>query len=101
MNIVDIILDEGKSNAWGKSGNKLVRKYRCTFGPRKGRVMSSPAACNRPINLRKSTSLKKTKASKAGSIKAKTSITKRTNPVSRRLRVVNKPKSRTGKRRIK
>lgn len=101
MIVSEVIVTEGKSNAWGKSGNKLVRKYRCTFGPRKGRVMSSPSACNKPINLRKSTALKKTKGSKAGSIKAKTAITKRTNPVSRRLKVANKPRSTTRGRKIK
>ena len=43
---------EATSRVWGRIGNKQVRKYRCTHGVRKGRVMSSPAACNAPINIK-------------------------------------------------
>ena len=99
--IISDILTEAAVQIFGRRNGQVVRKYRCTFGPRKGRVMSSPSACNKPINLRKSTALKKTKGSKAGSIKAKTAITKRTNPVSRRLKVSNKPRSTTRGRKIK
>ena len=52
---------EATSRVWGRVGNKQVRKYRCTHGMRKGRVMSSPAACNAPINISKSNRLKQTK----------------------------------------
>ena len=31
---------EATSRVWGRVGNKQVRKYRCTHGMRKGRVMS-------------------------------------------------------------
>ena len=30
---------------WGRKGSTLVRKYRCSSGARKGRIVSSPTAC--------------------------------------------------------
>ena len=80
---------EATSKVWGRIGNKQVRKYRCTSGVRKGRVMSSPAACNAPINISKSNRLKATKAGQAGTIGIKSARTRRTNPASQRLRRLN------------
>lgn len=73
-----------------KSGNKIVQKYRCTSGPRKGRVMSSPAACNAPYKAKAGARLKATKAAKGGTIKAKTRLTKTYNPQSNIVRKVNR-----------
>jgi hypothetical protein len=81
---------EATSKVWGRQGNKQVRKYRCTHGTRKGRVMSSPAACNAPINIKKSNQLKVTKAAKAKTIGFKSAQTRRANPASRRLTRLNK-----------
>jgi hypothetical protein len=73
-----------------KSGNKIVQKYRCTSGPRKGRVMSSPAACNAPYRAKAAAKLKATKAAKGGSIKIKTRLTKKYNPTSKVVAKVNR-----------
>lgn len=91
MLIIEIV--EGKASmAWTRKGSKNVRKYRCTSGPRKGRVMASPASCNKPINIHKSLALKTTKKKKGQSIKFKSKITQRTNPASRRLKTLNTPR---------
>ena len=68
-----------------KTGGKQTRKYRCTHGHRKGRVMSSPSACNAPINVKKSASMSSTRAQRAGTQAVKSKITKRVNPISKRL----------------
>jgi len=47
---------------WRRSGKKIKRAVRCTSGRRKGRVVSSPAQCSAPINMKKRMTLKKTKA---------------------------------------
>lgn len=78
---------------WSRTGGKQVRKFRCTHGHRKGRVMSSPTACNAPINVRKSVGLSTTKAKRSGTIKVRNKITRRVNPASRRLPRLNKPRS--------
>lgn len=80
---------ESVTQVWSRSGSKNVRKYRCTSGTRKGRIVAKPSTCTKPINLKKSASLKKTKAHKGSSIKIKTRRTKRANPASKKLRRVN------------
>jgi hypothetical protein len=76
---------------WSRQGGKQVRKYRCTSGVRKGRVMASPASCNKPLDVSKGQTLKKTKASKAGKVNMTGIRTRKQNPRSRRLKVINKP----------
>ena len=78
---------------WTRSGGKQVRKFRCTSGVRKGRIMASPASCNRPISVHKSAALKKTKAAKKGKIQMTGVRTRRSNPASVRLKSLNKPKN--------
>jgi len=92
MLVQDIVLEGKASMAWTRKGTKNVRKYRCTSGPRKGRVMASPASCNKPINIHKSMGLKTTKHKKGQSIKTQSKITKRSNPASRRLKTINTPR---------
>lgn len=87
------------TQVWSKSGGKSVRKYRCTSGIRKGRVMSSPSACNKPVNAKKSASFKKTKQKRAPQMKFKSGLAKRSNPASTRNVKLNKRTRPTAKRR--
>tara|TARA_B110000503_G_scaffold43763_1_gene71613 strand:- start:278 stop:592 length:315 start_codon:yes stop_codon:yes gene_type:complete len=82
-------ITEGYVQIWGRSGNKTVRKYRCTSGTRKGRIVAKPTTCSSPINTTSRRTLKLTKAKQGGRMKAKSRITKRTNPASRRLKRLN------------
>lgn len=82
------------AHVWSRSGGKTNRKFRCTSGPRKGRVMASPASCNKPLDLAKSKNLKQLKKSKGQAIQNKASLTRRTNPASQRLKTINKPRPR-------
>jgi len=92
MRVIEVV--EAVKFAYKKSGSKVTRKYRCTSGPRKGQVRASPAACNAPINVRKSQSFKATKG-RAGTIaRKKAKLTKTYNPVSRRVARLNKPRRR-------
>jgi len=75
---------------WRRSGKKIKRAVRCTSGRRKGRVVSSPAQCSAPINMKKRMTLKKTKARMGKRLSRKANRTKRLNPASRRLRTLNK-----------
>ena len=47
-------IEEGVTTIFGKTGNKTVRKYRCTSGTRKGRIVAKPATCNAPKNMKAS-----------------------------------------------
>ena len=75
---------------WAKSGNRATRKYRCGAGSRKGRVVSSASACFAPINIQKRLTLKKTKAKQGRKMTRKAQKTKRINPVSNRVKRLNK-----------
>ena len=75
---------------WRRSGNNIKRAVRCTSGRRKGRVVSTASQCSAPINLKKRLTLKRTKAKFGKRISRKAQRTKRLNPASKRLRMLNR-----------
>ena len=75
---------------WAKRGKKIVRKVRCTSGPRKGRMVSNAGQCSKPINLKKRMTLKKTRARMGRRMARKAARTKRRNPVSKRIARLNR-----------
>lgn len=91
---------EGVTQIWGRNKGKIVRKYRCTSGSRKGRIVSKPTTCTAPKRVKSSISIKKAKARRGGLIKQKTAVRKR-HGTSRRVTRMNKPRSRAGKRKIR
>jgi len=100
------ILDEGYVAIAGRSGNKIVRKYRCTSGSRRGRIVSKPSTCNAPKNVRSSINIKKAKRRKGAVMAIKSARTKRARKSAKRLSVLNvhsrsklKPRRKTSRRR--
>jgi len=89
-------LQEGVTQIQGKRGNKVVKKYRCTSGSRKGRIVAKASTCTAPINVKASQRLKATRRKKGKTTNIKISRTKKTNPASIKLRRLN-----TGRRKIK
>jgi|TARA_B110000908_G_C10124061_1_gene389001 hypothetical protein len=92
-----MILNESYSNViveakvvYARRGKTVTTKFRCTAGPRKGRVVASPAQCSKPIDLKKRFTLKKTRASKGSRMTKKAQRTKRINPQSKIVRQLNK-----------
>jgi len=76
---------------WAKKGkNNITRKYRCSFGKRKGRVVASPSQCSAPIDMKKRFQLKKTKARLGKKMARKARKTKRFNPASKRVKALNR-----------
>ena len=80
----------GESQVWARSGKKVVRKYRCTGGSRKGRVVSKMSQCFAAPDIKKRVQLKKTKARLGKRLARKAKRTKRINPASRRVAALNK-----------
>jgi len=76
--------------AWAKRGNKVVRKFRCSSGRRKSRVVSSPAQCFAAPDIKKRIKLKMTKARLGARMARKAKKTKRINPASKRVAALNK-----------
>lgn len=81
---------EGVTTVFSRSGNKMVRKYRCTTGSRKGRIVAKPSTCTAPRNVGQSQAMKKSRRGKQSTTAVKSKRTKRTNPISRRLRGLNR-----------
>lgn len=75
---------------WARKGKSLTRKFRCTVGKRKGRIVSKPNQCNAPIDLKKRFVLKRTKMQKGKRMARKARFTKRFNPASRMVKRLNK-----------
>jgi len=79
---------------WRKMGKTVKRAVRCTSGRRKGRVVSNPSQCHKPIDIKKRMTLKKTKARMGARMMRKAKRTKRMNPASRRVKSLNRSTNR-------
>ena len=92
MNILEITTDQIVETrmVWKKSGKTIKRAVRCTSGRRKGRVVSNPSQCTKPIDMKKRLTLKKTKAKMGKKMARKANRTKRLNPASKRVKRLNK-----------
>jgi hypothetical protein len=95
--IISEILTEGAIQIMGRKGNKLVRKYRCTAGSRKGRIVASPDTCNKPKRVKSSINIKKAKARRSSAMKVASARTKRARGTTQRLTRINK----SGRRNLK
>jgi hypothetical protein len=90
--LFDRQIDE--KQVWARSGQKVVRKYRCGSGARKGRVVSKISQCFAAPNVKRKIQLKKTKARLGSRIARKAQRTKRVNPASKRIQTLNKSRRR-------
>ena len=90
MLVEDIITSLVEKQIWARSGKKVVRKYRCTGGPRKNRIVSKMAQCFAAPDIKKRMTLKKTKARLGGRMVRKAKKTKRINPASKRVQALNR-----------
>lgn len=81
-------LQEGQT--WARSGKKVVRKYRCSSGPRKNRIVAKMAQCFAAPNIKARIRLNRTKARLGNRMIRKAKRTKRTNPASKRVQALNR-----------
>ena len=86
-------LDE--KQIWGRSGQKVVRKFRCTVGRRKGRIVKKIAQCFASPNIKARITMKRTRGRVGAKMMRKRAKTMRTNPASKRVQALNKASSRS------
>jgi len=102
MNLGDLYEDDPMLEArrvWARRGNKVVQKFRCTSGWRKGRLVATPASCSKPLDIKKRYTIKKTRARLGKRITRRTQRMKRFNPITKRITTMNKstrPKIKSG-----
>jgi hypothetical protein len=75
---------------WAKRGKKLKRMIRCTGGKKKGRTVANVGACSKAINVKKRFMMKRIRKRFNAKIVRKSRRTKRTNPLSKRLKNLNR-----------
>jgi hypothetical protein len=90
MLVREIFESLSEKQIWARSGKKVVRKFRCTQGRRKGRIVKQMAQCFAAPNIKARITLKRTRARVGGRMMRKARRTKRINPVSRRVQALNK-----------
>lgn len=88
LEIADLF--ESARPIWGRSGKKIVRKFRCTQGRKQGRIVSDPTTCGKGVDVKKRQVLRKTMMAKGTRLRRKALRTKKKNPISIRLQKMNK-----------
>ena len=83
-------LTEGVVQIWGRNKGKLVRKYRCTSGQRKGRIVAKPGISSTE-KVSSALNIKRAKARRGSVMKVKTGRIKRAGGLTKRLTTANKP----------
>jgi hypothetical protein len=83
------VLTEGAKRAYAKKGGKVVKKYRCTSGPKKGKIVSDPKTCATRKDPKKKRIGKKVRREKGGLLKRKTAQSKKKS-VSKLVTKLNK-----------
>jgi hypothetical protein len=69
---------------------KITQKWRCTTGPRKGRIVAEPNQCSASLDREKSSKMKLTRAKTKVRQARKTKRTKRLNPAAKLAAKLNK-----------
>lgn len=90
MYICELIEPITEKQIWGRTGTKLVRKYRCSGGRRHGRIVSKMTQCFAPLDIKQSIRFKRIKARLSDRMSRKSKRTKRVNPASKRLKALNR-----------
>ena len=71
-----------------KKGGAPVKGFRCSSGPRKGRIVAKPSTCFMKTDPQKSAKIRKKRQAKAGIAGKKLAMTKRSGAGSKRLQGV-------------
>jgi len=80
---------EGVSQIFRRQKGKApVKGFRCTSGPRKGRIVASPSTCFAKVDPSKGAKIKKKRMMKAKTTGKKLAVTKRSGQGSGRLKGV-------------
>jgi hypothetical protein len=67
-------------------GGKLKTGFRCTSGPRRGRIVAKPSTCNARLNPVKGAKIRLKRQAKASQAGVKMAFTKRASAGSKRLK---------------
>ncbi len=80
-----------------KAGGSPQAGFRCTSGPRKGRIVAKPSTCFAKLNPEKGAKIRHTRKQKAGIAGKRMGVTKRSGAGSQRLKGIQIGTKRQGK----
>lgn len=87
-------LEESAKVIWARNknrtGDKVVRKFRCTSGRKQGRMVATPSACGTPLDVTKSLNTGRKMKAMGSRYQRKAKMTKRRSPASQRVQKLNK-----------
>jgi hypothetical protein len=100
MRLVEFVTEAGGKFIFGRGGKPggshkgtVTRKFRCTSGPRKGRIVAKMSTCHAPIDTQKKKRMTVTR-SKAPKLTAKKAMfTKKGSGISRAVLNKNRAKA--------
>ena len=98
---VEVITEVGGRVLGRSRSGGITRKFRCTSGPRKGRVVADPATCTKPIDMKKRIKARQTRQRKSGQASFKRSRTMRTSAASKIIKRTNKQRAGSARKRSK
>lgn len=84
---------EGYKQVWARTNTGVKRKYRCTSGPKKGRVVAKPSTCGTPVKQGQSVRTKKTRRLKGAKQSIVRGVTVK-RPTHNKLKRLNKVRPR-------
>jgi len=96
-NFVDTIEEHPDHSAIAEGVSQILRRtkgkapkqgFRCSSGPRKGRIVAKPSTCFQKTDPKKSAKIRKKRQAKAGIAGKKLAMTKRSGAGSKRLQGV-------------
>ena len=90
MQLRELTTSLDEKRVWARSGKKVVRKFRCTSGRRKGRIVAKIGQCFAAPDMKKRFQLKRTKAKLGSRMARKARRTKRTIAASKAVQRLNK-----------
>jgi hypothetical protein len=70
------VLSEGAIRQFQRKGQAVVKKYRCTAGPKKGKLVATPASCFKRKDPKKVRQGRKTMRAKKSVIQRKSRVSK-------------------------
>ena len=100
MRLVEFVTEAGGKFIFGRGGKpggshkgKVTRKFRCTSGPRKVRIVAKMSTCHAPIDAQKKKTMTVTRARKPKAAAKKAMFTKKGSGISRAVMRKNRAKS--------
>ena len=84
---VEVITEVGGRVLGRSRSGGITRKFRCTSGPRKGRVVADPATCTKPIDMAKRIKARQTRQKKSGQASFKRTNKQRAGSARKRSKI--------------